>query len=592
MTTILKRIALFAALGVSLVGCADYQAVKGTTAGTNKDLADTSSYIKQAQQIDESEDNNVTVHHDGFYVPLVPIEREKSEPAVLRCEIAYHPIDPVSIDDVAQRVSESTSAAPCNSGVSVHITSDAQQLLSGALGQRAMARAGGSTGGSAAAPNPSLNTVPAPPVNALTGGPGASGAGASWSQFGALTIRNTVTINFSGQLKNLLDSVTGQLGLAWRYDDSTHTVTIFYTESRTFDVDAIASDINLTSSVQAANNTAAGDSSGGGGGGSSGGSSGGISGTSTSTSTAGVTTKSSTTTDIKASVDAELTPGVGSDSPISASTGTITVTDTPEALDRVANMLANFNHRLVKQARFSVVMITYTANDLTDNGFNLTALYSNLASHYNIGIASAYQANSASTTSTINVLNGNSHWSTSQAVVNALNQQGHASVRNTVPVSTLNLQPASVQVAENEFYLASSSVTGGTTTGSASQSALTPGSFTVGYNLQLLPFMLSDSNNILLQFNMNLSSLKQLRTITSDGSSIEAPDINERLISQKVRLQPGQTLMLTGFQQDSLQVNRQGTGLPGFLNYIFGGGVNTNNEKDTIVVLITPTDED
>jgi type IVB pilus formation R64 PilN family outer membrane protein len=582
MKTILQRSALFAALSVYLVGCADYQAVKGTTAATNKDLADTSSYISQAQRIDASEDNNVTVHHDGFYVPLVPIEREKSEPAALRCAIAYHPIDPVSIDDVAQRVSEAC-------GVSVHITSDAQQLLSGALGQRAMARAGAGTGGTTGAPNP---TVPAPPVSALTGGPGALGAGSSWSQFGALTIRNTVTINFSGMLKNLLDSVTGQLGLAWRYDDGTHTVTIFYTESRTFDVDAIASDINLTSNVQAANNTAAGDSSGGGGGGSSGGSSGGISGTSTSTSTAGVTTKSSTSTDIKSSVDAELTPGVGSDSPISASTGTITVTDTPEALDRVANMLANFNHRLIKQARFSVVMITYTANDLTDNGFNLTALYSNLASHYNIGIASAYQANSASTTSTINVLNGNSHWSTSQAVVNALNQQGHASVRNTVPVSTLNLQPASVQVAENEFYLASSSVTGGTTTGSASQSALTPGSFTVGYNLQLLPFMLSDSNNILLQFNMNLSSLKQLRTITSDGSSIEAPDIDERLISQKVRLQPGQTLMLTGFQQDSLQVNRQGTGLPGFLNYIFGGGVNTNNEKDTIVVLITPTDED
>ena len=46
------------------------------------------------------------------------------------------------------------------------------------------------------------------------------------------------------------------------------------------------------------------------------------------------------------------------------------------------------------------------------------------------------------------------------------------------------------------------------------------------------------------------------------------------------------------FPGTSLTVNRQGTGLPGVFNYIFGGGASTNNSKESLVVLITPTNMD
>jgi len=559
---------LVAVLVTMLSGCSNIQSVKDTTTQSAAMSRESDNYIRAAQQNSASRDDNVTVHPDGFYVPLAPIAREKVEPEALKCAFGYNPHEAVRLDMVAKRVTDT-----CH--VAVRISPDAQQELSGARGQLG-------SGNNAGASQP--GSVPPPPVAALTGG-GQLPIGSA--QGGVSAQNNTVSISYDGDLRGFLDTVTGQLGLSWRYDDTDKVATIFYVESKTFNIDAIASDTNVVSSVMAGANTAAGAS--GGSGGSSGGSSGGISGTSSSTSTSGVTTKSSTSADIKASVDALLTPGVGTASPISASTGTITVTDTPQTLDRVGAMLDQFNARLTKQMRFNVVIVSFTGTNEADAGVNWTALYTNLLRNYSIGLASKYTAQPTSSTATINILQSSTHFSGTQAIINALNAQGHATIKTETPVSTLNLQSATVQVAENQFYLASSSVTGGTTTGSASQSALTPGSFTVGYNLSLLPYALQDGKRILLQFNVNISSLKQLRTITSEGSSLEAPDINERIIQQKVRLEVGQTLVLSGFQQNSLSVNRQGTGLPGIFNYMFGGGANTNNTKETLVVLITPT---
>jgi type IVB pilus formation R64 PilN family outer membrane protein len=565
--------ALLACLSIAITmlsGCSNIQSIKDTTTQSSAMSRDSDSYIRDAQKNTGSNDDNVTVHNDGFYVPLIPIARQKLEPAALKCPFGYNPHDAVRLDMVAKRITDTCHLA-------VRISADAQQVLSSGRGQR-----GGSNGNSGGS---QPGSVPPPPVAALTGGNGQFPLGSA--QGGVSAQNNTVSISYSGELHGFLDAVTGQLGLSWRYDDEGKVVTIFYVESKTYSIDAIASDTSVVSSVMAGANSAAGAS--GGGGGSGGGSSGGISGASTSTSTSDVTTKSSTSSDIKASVDALLTPGVGTASPISASTGTITVTDTPEVLDRISAMLDQFNARLTKQMRFNVMILSFTGTNEADAGVNWTALYTNLLRNYSIGLASNYTAQSTSSTATINILQSSTHFSGSQAIINALNAQGHATIKTETPVSTLNLQSASVQVAENQFYLASSSVTGGTTTGSASQSALQPGSFTVGYNLSLLPYALQDGKNILLQFNVNISSLKQLRKITSDGSSLEAPDINLRLIQQKVRLKVGQTLILSGFQQNSLSVNRQGTGLPGVFNYVFGGGANTNNTKETLVVLITPT---
>lgn len=578
LSTSIKRVILVSAVALlTLSGCANIQSIQDTNKQTGSVEAKADAYVHQAG-LNDQEGPNVVIHHNGFYVPLTAVPRVHPESQALKCPFGFNPPKPATLDQLAKRITDA-----CN--ISVRITPDAQMLLNGGFARRATASTSAGNGSSP-------GSVPPPPVNALTGG--AQTFGLNGVQGGGIADQhNTISMNYDGTVGGALDAATGQLGLSYRYDDPSRTATVFYTETRTFTIGAIVSDSTTTSSVEAGSNTAGGSSGGSGGsGGGGGGSGGGISSNNTSAATAGVTSVASTSKDIKASVDAMLTPGVGTDSPVSPSTGTITVTDTPQSLDRIGGVLGDFNKIMMKQMRFNVQLITFTGSDSADASINMDALYTDLAKNFNIGLSNTFQAPTGSTSATINILQGNSHWSTSQAVLNALNAQGHATNDTQTPVSTLNLQSASVQIAENEFYLASSSVTGGTTTGSASQASLQPGSFTVGYNLQMLPYAMPDESQIILQFSLNLSSLKQLRTITSNGSQIEAPDINMQLLQQKVRLKVGQTLILTGFQQKALSVSKQGTGLPGFLNYVLGGGASTDNSKQSLVVLVTPAAED
>ncbi len=59
-----------------------------------------------------------------------------------------------------------------------------------------------------------------------------------------------------------------------------------------------------------------------------------------------------------------------------------------------------------------------------------------------------------------------------------------------------------------------------------------------------------------------------------------------RSLSQKVNLRAGQALVLTGFEQADTRVTQAGTFTPG--NFLLGGGQSGENQRSTLVILITP----
>ncbi|MGS6274780.1 PilN family type IVB pilus formation outer membrane protein, partial [Enterobacter hormaechei] len=60
-----------------------------------------------------------------------------------------------------------------------------------------------------------------------------------------------------------------------------------------------------------------------------------------------------------------------------------------------------------------------------------------------------------------------------------------------------------------------------------------------------------------------------------------------RSLSQKANLRAGQSLILTGFDQNNTSVNKSGTFTPG--NPLLGGSQSGKNERTTLVIVITPT---
>jgi len=92
---------------------------------------------------------------------------------------------------------------------------------------------------------------------------------------------------------------------------------------------------------------------------------------------------------------------------------------------------------------------------------------------------------------------------------------------------------------------------------------------------------------LLLQFTTDISALVSLLPVSSGSSSIQVPTVDTRNFMQRVAMKSNETLIISGFEQTDDNMTRNGIGTPG--NYLFGGGVNGTNEKQVIVILITPT---
>jgi type IVB pilus formation R64 PilN family outer membrane protein len=103
--------------------------------------------------------------------------------------------------------------------------------------------------------------------------------------------------------------------------------------------------------------------------------------------------------------------------------------------------------------------------------------------------------------------------------------------------------------------------------------------------MSILPHVLTNGT-VMLQFSIDISTLRGIRVIESNGSRIESPEMDTRNFLQRVSMKSGETLVIGGFEQTDENVDRQGVGKPGM--YLLGGGVKARSNKEVIVVLITP----
>lgn len=413
--------------------------------------------------------------------------------------------------------------------------------------------------------------------SAALGLSGAAGNGLGVSpQPGAVTPFNgqqmqqnqTVRIVYpAGTLKGLLDTVAARFGVFWKYTNG--TIHFYYTDSRTFQVNAIPGDSAVTATV------ASGSNSGGGGG------TGQQSTTSSSNAqNTAVRSQLSVFGSIEKSVQAMLSPfGKVVASP---ATGSITVVDTPETLERVANFIDSENKSLSRQVMINVTVLAVNLSDSDSMGINWNLVYGDLTRKFGVQNVTAVEPNSNSFSAGILNTSG-SRFSGSSLVINALAAQGQVRRETTASVVTLNNQPVPVQVAKQTSYLRSSQTT--ITANVGSTTTLDPGMVTSGFNMTILPHVLNNGT-VMLQFSTDMSSLRRIRTVSSNSSTIETPELDTRNFLQRVAMKSNETLIISGFEQTDDNLENRGTGSP--TNWLFGGGFKAQTEKEVIVILVTP----
>jgi type IVB pilus formation R64 PilN family outer membrane protein len=435
------------------------------------------------------------------------------------------------------------------------------------------------TGGSAAQSVPVLGAVQ-PPLPTL---PGLGSSAASRGVAATEGLPTPTHISYrNGDLRGLLDAAAARFGVSWKLAGG--TIVFFFTDTRTFQVNAIPGDAKLNATVTSG---ATNDSSGSGGSSGASSSSSGSSGsggtpsvTSSNTANTVVNSQLSVFDSLHASIQAMLSR-YGS-VVASPATGSITVTDTPDVLDSVSAFMDEQNRSLSRQVLINVTVLSVELTADDSYGINWSAVYQALGTKFTL--ASTFATTATNPVSlAAQVITPNSRASGTTAMISALSQQGKVRRKTSASITTLNDQPVPVQVATQQGYLASVSTTNTANVGS--QTALVPGTVTTGFNMTLLPHVL-DNGTVMLQFYTNISSLLSLQTVSSGGQQIQTPNVNTRNFLQRVSMKSGETLVLSGYEGTDDNLNRQGVGKPE--NFAFGGGFQGTQNREVIVILITP----
>ena len=384
----------------------------------------------------------------------------------------------------------------------------------------------------------------------------------------ANALNGQVSLEFNGTLKALLDELAMKNEASWRFDKKTNSVEFFRFETRTLSVFLPPGSKTVSASISLAGVSGGGGSSGSGGASSSGSSSGG-------SGAGNVSVEQNLTVNpwksILSGVQSILSEGAeatavqgggtarGGDEQLVASgpggraaanpeLGLLTVTARPKVAARVASYIDSINARFAQNVMIDIKIYSLTMNANASAGFSMDGLYKFLNNN-GVSIVGPAQVTTDGTPGrlTLSVNNPLSKLNGSSLMAQALSQYGNVALQTQGQVLAVNGQPSPIQVANEINYLASSQLTQAANVGTTS--TLTPGTRVVGFTGNFLPLILGD-NRILLQYQLQLSSLTALTQVSSGTSTIQTPQISSQSLQQQAFVKDGQSIVLFGFDQN------------------------------------------
>ena len=194
-----------------------------------------------------------------------------------------------------------------------------------------------------------------------------------------------------------------------------------------------------------------------------------------------------------------------------------------------------------------------------------------------------------SNTGTVSLVKPSASGSDNLFFIRALERFGRVSSAYSSVVTTMNRQPVPLGSLSTQSYLKQVSPTvvttasGGTVYGAPS---LTPGEVTTGFSMSLLPVVL-DSNEIMLQSTINISSLREMATFTSGSGlaqqTIQTPNTASFSTQQRMSVRSGDTIVLSGLESEAAETKENDV-----VRQAVPVSRRNTREKSTVVILITP----
>jgi type IVB pilus formation R64 PilN family outer membrane protein len=535
--------ALLAVLAASTAtGCVSQHA----TSDINRTSAETSGLMNDARAPLEVAQKNTINTHGDVYVGTKSVVNEHGEPLPQRVEKANgitikNGSAAISLKDVAMIITEKAK-------IPVVVAANIPAQAASAPAQQQQAAPDFATG-----PLPNgfpleqalqeLKTSNAP--TSITASPSSANPG-------------SMVLNFNGRLSDLLDLVSANFNVTWKYERG--KIVIDSTITRNFDVPALPMVTSLGFALGEMGENVG-----------------------------GANAKTDVTVNVYEELTAALGKLVGDNFSINRSTGVVTVTGSPAIVDRARVYIENLNSRLKDQVALSVKVYSVTVKDNEDFAMNLGGVFKGASDSITLGGAGTAGAIAGGGSLGWALIDGSSQYDGSNAAVKALSQRGNVSVVTTASLTTVNGQPVPLQVGQDRDYIKQITVEKDTDAGTESTTFETD-EVSTGFALQMMP-RIQRNGDVLLQYGINIKELVgaddgfEERTI--GDNTVQLKRLNQRNFIQNANIPYGQTLVLAGFEQVRNSTNNSGTGHPLFP--LLGGSASASKEREVIVIMITPT---
>lgn len=484
------------------------------------------------------ESKGVIQYREGAWLAGEKIKMSEPVSPILDQSMGYHPARPVTVMEAALWLGHEL-------GIAVDLAGLQSPMATGAT------------------------TSSAAPVSAAPTASPPSNKGVLYQAF---------NINWEGSVRGFLNELSGRAGAWWKLSEG--KIVLYHSETRTFYLPAVARKFsgNSTITTSTSGNSSAASTAG------------------ASAATTGINSQSGAggmsdfTVDFWADMEktARTVAGPMAQVAINPSAGSVTVTGNPTEVRRVEDWIKQLSEQMSQQVLIDIKIYTVRLNQEDNYNWNPGILFKQVSGALGFNVTGVQ---SPSVTSGLNPANiglslvsaaGNTTpYSGSTLAFNALSTLGRVTERISQSVVTLNGQPAPVQMATQQGYLASSATTLAANVGTTS--TLTPGTLTTGFTALFLPRIVN--GKVILGMAITSSSLNSLTTVTSGQSSIQNPNVDSNTFQQSVALTPGEALMLTGLWKDTSSTTHSGTLSPD--NYIVGGGVDDGGGKQIVAIVIT-----
>jgi hypothetical protein len=417
---------------------------------------------------------------------------------------------------------------------------------------------------------------------------GASGGGTSQGQGesaggGQSVLSGYVDISFSGELGKLFDAICEQNDISWRADGH-RGVEFFRYQSQNFSLNIPPGSKKMSASISIAG---VGEESGASGGGSvsisndinidpwgsvskgirnileagggespSGGSSGGGS------ASGSASTSTSTTSSGGGGQGSFYVSSTNGFAVLNPDLGLVTVTARPVYLNRVKRYIESVNQRFAQNILIDFRIYNVSVKDEFAAGFSIESVVKQLnfvgggLGLQNLSIqGSPMVSPTSSSPGMINIdmryLNSNANPDIdgfANTVLIALNNIGKATLQTQGQVMAVNGQHAPFQVADQTKYVSGISQVQsetGITVSVETQKQIS------GVTANFIPLILGD-NRILLQYQMQISQLLGLDTVSQGDYTVQLPRVSSQTLQQQIYMHDGQALLLFSFSQGRL----------------------------------------